>query len=126
MAITNLTDMTDEQKLRMAYRRAMKGTKVEVLKPETRYAVVLLELHSAVTEGDYGTLGTDIQAVTGVQDIQLLFDRVTPATVDLPVASDLVIPDEEVPENPPQVIPRETREKMAVDVNLNLTAIQTP
>ena len=74
--VDTITEKTLTQHQVEEERKGMRFNGSRVLKPETRYALCLLELAGAVTEGDYPQLATDIKAITGVVDIDLMNDRV--------------------------------------------------
>ncbi len=75
---------TAEQLCRLARVGGLRANSDRVdLIPEAKYAVCLLRLHDTVTPGDYSTIGTDIKAVTGVQDIDLLVDYQAASAAEL-------------------------------------------
>ena len=51
------------------------------LETDTKYAICLLKLNSAVVPGDYPNLKSAIEGVTGVQEITLIIDHQTRATI---------------------------------------------
>ena len=83
MAIT-ITEPTADEQLKLVFGSRVKAFAREDLKDDTKYAVCILELHPAVTPGDYGTLKTNIEAVAGIQNIALLVDHKTRAEADMP------------------------------------------
>ena len=74
MAVT-LTEPSDDQKQIDVYNRKMRAGNVLDITPGDKYALCLLKLNAGVVPSDYGTLGTNIKAVTGVQDIDLVVDN---------------------------------------------------
>jgi len=83
-----IIDLTAEQALRLAYDKRMRMHKRVELTVDQLYALTLLTLNNAVQPTDYPTLGTAIEAVTGVQNINLLVDHHTLAS--LPADTKLV------------------------------------
>ena len=80
MPIVTISDLTPEQIVQLEFRQRRGNNRVD-LEDSTKYAVVLLKLAGAVTPGDYPTLKTNIEAVTGVQEVTLLIDHETRASV---------------------------------------------
>jgi hypothetical protein len=80
MTVT-LEEPTADQTIVNTYNKGMARSAQEVLEADTRYALCLLKLHSSVTPGDYATLKAAIEGVTGVQNISLVVDHVTRASV---------------------------------------------
>ncbi len=83
MTIT-LIDMTPDQRLRLAVSKGLKRVVNKTLEDGTKYAICLLKLHPTVVPGDYPALKTAVEGVTGIQEIELLVDRETRATEDMP------------------------------------------
>ena len=61
------------------------------LEYDTKYALCLLELHPTVTPDDYGTLGTNISAVAGVNGIRLVTDYHSETEVECPALHSEVV-----------------------------------
>lgn len=78
---TTISDLAADDLTKLEYAKRRKAHVSQDLDDDTKYAVVLLKLASAVTPADYPTLKSDIIAVTGVQDVTLLIDHETRATV---------------------------------------------
>ena len=76
-----LTEPTADAQVVAAYNRGMQVSEQVDLLTGTKYALCLLKLNSAVTSSDYPTLATDVRAVTGIQDISLVVDHETRASV---------------------------------------------
>ncbi len=72
--------MTPEE-LEKAEFRGRRKVECADLEGDTKYAMVLLKLNPAVTPADYADLRTSIIGITGVQDVTLLIDHQTKATV---------------------------------------------
>ncbi len=81
MTVT-IPDFTPDQLLRKGFGNLMARTAPAVdLDLDQLYAVVLVKLNASVTPADYPALKTAIEAVVGVQEIDLLVDRKTRATL---------------------------------------------
>ena len=80
MAIT-ITEPTADELVNLAFQHKLRASASADLENDTKYAVCLLKLHSAMTPGDYPALKTAIEGVTGVQNISLLIDHQTRASV---------------------------------------------
>lgn len=76
-----ITEPTADQQLIELYNRGMVRAKSVVLATNQLYAVCLIQLNNAVQPSDYPAIGAAINAVTGVQGIQLLMDHKTRATI---------------------------------------------
>jgi len=71
----------DELRKNWQNRRA-RGSKTVDIATDQKYAVVLLLLNPAVSQpGDYATLGANIKAITGIQDVKLMVDGHTVSSV---------------------------------------------
>jgi len=81
MAILTITEPSADDITRLVYAKKLRASNQMDLENDTKYAVVVLKLANAVTPADYPALKTNIIAVTGVQDVDLLFDHQTRATV---------------------------------------------
>jgi len=82
MAVVSITEPTaDTQQVNM-YNRAMRRSNVKVLSLDQKYAVCLISLAPAVNQpGDYAALRAAIEAITGIQEIELLIDGQTPSSI---------------------------------------------
>jgi hypothetical protein len=114
MSVQTISDLSADDVIKLQYAKGKRGSQPVVLAPEKRYAVCVLRLNDAVVPGDYPTLKTDIEAVTGVENIELLFDRVTPATASLPSAP-----------NDGEGNPQHYQEKAGVRVDVDLVEVVT-
>lgn len=82
MALQTITEPTADEKQLQIYNTRMKRSNVKVLELDRKYAVCLISLHAAVNQpGDYTALKTAIEAVTGVQQVELLIDGQCPASI---------------------------------------------
>lgn len=81
MTVKTTVDLTAAQLGDLEFRKALRENTTEDLEDNTRYAVVLLKLHPTVTPDDYPTLKAAMIDVPGIQDVTLLFDRQTKATM---------------------------------------------
>jgi len=81
MAVVTLSEPSAEEQQVHLYNTRMKKSNRTTLATDQKYAAVLLSLHPSVTQGDYGTLKTAIEAITGILDAELLIDGQTPATI---------------------------------------------
>ena len=104
MATETISIPSAAEAMRDAINRKAKKHKVVVLDLDQKYAAVLLKLNAAVTQSDYGSLGSQITAITGIQGIELLIDGKTPATVpggdQYRIATDVQLRQDEIPETP--------------------------
>ena len=64
----------DQQQINR-YNKGMHSADILDLVPGDKYALCLLNLNGAVVPGDYATLKTNIEGVTGVQKITLVVDN---------------------------------------------------
>jgi len=77
-----LTEPTADEKQKLVYNRKMRRGSTQAIDPSQKFAVCLLKLAPAVNQpGDYAALKGAIVAVPGIQDIDLLVDGVTPASI---------------------------------------------
>lgn len=83
-----LSEPTADEQLLDIYNRGMRISDRIVLETDQKYALCLIKLAAAVTPGDYPALKAAIEAVTGVQEINLVVDHQTRAT--LPTDTQLV------------------------------------
>ena len=82
MPITTITDLTADELAKLAFSKRLKaGASPVDLANDTKYAIVLVELHPTVTPDDYATLKTNLLAVSGIQAADLLIDHQTRASV---------------------------------------------
>lgn len=81
MPIDTISDLTADELLKLEFAKRRKAAQSVDLADDTKYAIVLLTLNPAVTSGDYPTLKTDIEAVTGIQNVELLIDHQARASV---------------------------------------------
>ena len=78
---TTLTEPTADQTVVNTYNRGMVAVDKKDLDTDQLYALCLLKLNNSVVPGDYPALKAAIEAITGVQEIQLVIDHHTRATV---------------------------------------------
>jgi len=83
-----LAEPTADAQLLDVYNRGMRIADRIVLETDQKYALCLIKLAAAVQPGDYPALKTAIEAITGVQEISLVVDHQTRAT--LPTDTQLV------------------------------------
>ena len=83
-----ISEMSNDDLIRLLYSRSMKRSVIKLLETDTKYAICLVKLHSAVTSADYPTLAFNIKQITGIEDVNLLIDFQTRDS--LPVPSDPV------------------------------------
>ena len=83
-----IAELTDEQKLRLAYAKRMRVHQSVELTVDQLYALCLLSLNNAVQPTDYPALKTAVETVAGVQEINLVVDHHTLAS--LPADTKLV------------------------------------
>jgi len=76
-----LLEPTADQQIERIYNTGMAVSEQKVLEADTKYALCLLKLHSSVTPDQYPALKAAIEAVSGVQEISLVIDHQTRATV---------------------------------------------
>jgi hypothetical protein len=74
MPIRTLTQFTADELLKLRFKKGMRGSNSQDLADAAKYTVVLLKLAPSVTSDDYAALETAVKAVTGVQDVDLMFD----------------------------------------------------
>ena len=72
---------TADEAMRIAVNRTAKKSKTMVVADDQKLALVVLELHSSVTPSDYASLGSQINAITGIQGVNLVIDGTTRASV---------------------------------------------
>jgi len=77
-------DAAEQQKIAMnSGRNGRQGITPFSPTPGEKWACLMVKLHPDVTSGDYATLGSNINAVAGIQDVKLLIDMdELPALVD--------------------------------------------
>lgn len=90
MTITLNEPSADQQKIN-TYNRGMRSADKIPLETDQLYALCLLKLNNTVVPADYPTLKSAIEAVTGVQNISLIVDHHTTATVPSGMQLDAVV-----------------------------------
>jgi len=80
MAVTITEPSSDEQVIDMYNRGMTRAVSID-LNTATKYAVCLIRLAPAVTPANYPALKAAIEAITGIQEISLLIDHQTRASV---------------------------------------------
>lgn len=104
MAIVTISDLTADEQLKLEFAKTRRGHNTMDLEEDTKYALVVLKLAGAVTQGDYAQLKADMIGVTGIQDVDLLIDHQTKAAVlanhtqVLSARADIVLRDDTLPE----------------------------
>ena len=104
MPIVTITEPSADDITKLVFAKKLRANAQADLANDTKYAVCLLKLAGAVTPADYPTLKTNIIAVVGVQDVVLLFDHQTRATVPpnhtqvLRCGADITLRDDTPPE----------------------------
>ena len=76
-----LQEPTADQQLERLYNTGMVSSKSLQLDNDQLYALCLIKLNNAVVPADYPDLKAAIEAITGVQEINLVIDHHTRATV---------------------------------------------
>lgn len=89
MTVQTLTVPSADEQQKLVYnRKVRKGNSVE-LPLDKKLACVILQLSPAVTQDDYPALATAIKAIAGIQEVDLLVDGQTPASI--PTGTKLVL-----------------------------------
>ena len=73
---------TAAEAMRGAVNRSAKSSKTVTVGDDQKLALVLLELHADVTSGDYASLGSQINAITGITGLNLVIDGVSRPSVE--------------------------------------------
>ena len=100
MAVNTITEPTGDDLTKLVFAKRLRANSSMDLENDTKYALCVLKLAGAVTPADYPALKTNIIAVTGIQDVDLLIDHQTKATVPenhtqvLSVAADIQLRDD--------------------------------
>ncbi len=81
MPVVTIPDVTGDDLTKLVFAKRLRAGASQDLEDDTKYAIVLLKLAGAVVPGDYPTLKTNIEAVTGIQEVSLLIDHQTRASV---------------------------------------------
>ena len=81
MTVVTISDPTADELVDLAFQHKIRGHATQDLEDDTKYAIVLVKLAGAVEPSDYPTLKTNIEAVVGVQNVSLLIDHQTRASV---------------------------------------------
>ena len=79
--VVTISDPTADEVVDLAFQHKIRANASQNLEDDTKYAVVLVRLAGAVVPGDYPALKTNLEAVTGVQEVSLLIDHQTRAIV---------------------------------------------
>lgn len=82
--VITISELTEDEITKLRFRKGFRRAKKEDLEDDTKYANVLLKLAPGVTQDNYAVLKDGIVAITGIQDVMLLVDFKTWATVRLP------------------------------------------
>ena len=78
---TTLLEPSSDQIVINAYNRGMKAVGTQDLAVDQLYALCLIKLNNTVVPGDYPALKAAIEAISGVQEITLVIDHHTRATI---------------------------------------------
>jgi len=82
MGVNTISQPTADERLIYAVnRRCKKGNRVANVAAGQRIAVVLLRLGAGVGSDQYARIGQAIQAIQGIDDVDLLVDGRTPASI---------------------------------------------
>lgn len=81
MPIQTIAEPSSDAVQKMVYNKAMRRSNRIVMPADQKLAVVILALASAVTQADYPALKTAIETVSGIQQVNLLIDGKTPASI---------------------------------------------
>ena len=104
MAVNTITEPSADEKQKLVYNRKMRRSNTVEIDPSQKLTVCLLKLAPAVTQSDYPTLKTAIEAVAGIQSISLLVDGQAPASIpadtDLRIVVDAQMRIDNTPEEP--------------------------
>lgn len=79
--VDTMSELTDVQKLRLAYDKRMRFHQQVELTVDQLYALTLITLNNAVVPANYPALKAAIVSVTGIQDIDLMADHHTLASL---------------------------------------------
>ena len=81
-AVVTITEPSADQQQKAMFNRSMRATAVVDLDTGAKYALVAIKLAPGVDQpGDYAAMKTAIEAVSGVQEINLLVDGQAPASI---------------------------------------------
>lgn len=86
-----ITEPTSDETLVETYNRRMRAFDRKILEQDQLYAVVLLKLNNVVVPEDYPALGAAINAIAGIQGVNLLIDHKTRATVPTDHETSLIV-----------------------------------
>ena len=81
MAIVTITEPSADEVQKLLYRTRMRRANHVTLATEQKFACVVLSLAPAVTQVDYPALKAAIEAIAGIQEVQLLLDGQMPASI---------------------------------------------
>ena len=80
-AVNTIVIPSADDQLRMALNQRARAGNFVLVDAEQKVAVVALKLAPAVTQADYPALKTAIEAIAGIQSVELLVDGQAPATI---------------------------------------------
>lgn len=81
MSVKALTVPSADEQQKLVYNRKVRVSNQVELPLDKKLAVVVLQLAPAVERSDYPELKTAIEAIAGIQDVELLVDGKTPASI---------------------------------------------
>ncbi len=81
MAVVTIPDVTGDDLAKLVFSKRLRGNAMSDLEDGTKYAVVLVKLAGPVVPGDYPTLKAAMEDVAGIQEVSLLIDHRTRASV---------------------------------------------
>ena len=102
--VTTITGLTADEAEKLEFAKARKANVSFDLEDDQLYAITIIKLNNSVVPGDYAQLATDIKAITGVMDIDLLFEHRTRAAIPtdhtqfLSLRADIKLRPPEVPD----------------------------
>jgi hypothetical protein len=100
MAVRTLTEPDADEQQCLVYNRKMRVSNSAELPLDKKLACVILQLNGVVVPDDYPALGAAIKAIPGIQDVYLLIDGQTPASIPEDTVLTLVAEVQLLPEEP--------------------------
>ena len=86
-----ITVPSADDRLQIAVNKRSRKSGSVLLNESQKFACVILKLAGAVTQGDYPTLKTNIEAIAGIQEVNLLVDGQIPADVGVDNRARLIL-----------------------------------
>jgi hypothetical protein len=81
MAIVTIVCPDADKSLRTAINKHAREHNKVSINPDQKFAIIILKLGASVTQGDYPALNAQIEAIDGIQDLDLLIDGKVPTTL---------------------------------------------